>query len=89
MSVLACSYGGQPIELCAFDGKQARLVSVRALAPGQPLTLEVPLETGCTLELKSLGSVKRVDGRYDVRARAVTLPREVRARLLAHFVPTP
>ena len=87
MTALACSYAGQPIVLCAFDGKQARLMSERALAPGQPLTLQVPLETGCTLELKSLGSVKRADGGYDVRARAVTLPREVRTRLLAHFAP--
>jgi len=87
MSALACSYAGQSIELCEFDGKRALLVSVRALAPGQPITLEVPLETGCTLELKSLGSVKRTDGRYEVRARTVTLPRGVRTRLLAHFAP--
>lgn len=77
--------GEQPLELQHFDGKHFRLVSAVAFAPGQPLTVELTIALPRTLDLKSLGSVKRADGRFDVRARAATLTREVRAELLAAF----
>jgi hypothetical protein len=87
MKSLPCSLAGQPVELHAFDGKQARLLSTRALAPGQPLRLEIPVAPACTLDLKSLGSVKQPDGRFEVRVRALSMPREVRTQLLALFAP--
>ena len=74
---------GEFLELHSFDGKQFALVSTRAYAPGQPLNLTVELTPPCTLELKSLGSKKRDDERFDVRARAMTLAKGTRERILA------
>lgn len=85
MKTLAASLGEQPVTLCAFDGKQGRLLTTRALAPGQPLTLTVQEGALGTLDLKSLGSVRQPDGRFEVRVRAVSLPRALRERLVAHF----
>ncbi|HEY6879591.1 MAG TPA: hypothetical protein VI299_16305 [Polyangiales bacterium] len=72
------------IELVGFDGKHFRLRSPEAFAPGQPLTVTVTLASVHVLDLKSLGSVKRDDG-FDIRARALTLRKETRDALLAHF----
>jgi len=86
MSALPCLLDGEALELHAFDGKHFRLVSAVAKAPGQPLTGSAQLaDRSVTLDLKSLGSVRRADGRYDVRARAATLHRDARDALLAHF----
>jgi hypothetical protein len=73
------------LELVAFDGKHFRLVSPKAFAPGQPLPLTLDEPAALQLDLKSLGSVLRADGRYDVRARAATLRKEARALLLSFF----
>lgn len=75
------------IELCAYDGRQFRLRSTRAFAPGQPLALKVPhlSSSSIELELKSLGSVKQSDGRFEVRARPMTLSKQARDSLSAHF----
>ena len=84
---IACKLRGQsePLELCAYDGKLFTLQSLAAFAPGQPLTLHAQFHSDVTLELKSIGSVKLPDGRFQVRARATTLRKEAREALLAHF----
>lgn len=82
---LRCTFGEHALQLSAFDGKHFRLQSPVAFAPGQPLTLSVVLPAPLTVELKSTGSVRRSDGRFDVRARAATLRRETREALLAYF----
>jgi len=85
MSVRARARDGELLSLLDFDGKHFRLASGRAFAPGQPLTLEVELRGGLTLELKSLGSVRAEGGGFEVRARAATLSRAARDALCAHF----
>jgi len=76
---------GQPIELHGFDGKLFRFVCATSFAPGQPLVVEAQLASSQTLELKSIGSTKLPDGRFEVRARAATLARPAREALLAAF----
>jgi hypothetical protein len=73
------------IELCGYDGRHFRLLSSHPFAPGQPLTVTAPLSSSVDLELKSLGSVKQDDGRYEVRARPMTLSRHARTALEAYF----
>ena len=90
MSFLPCALqldgeAREPLELHAFDGKHFRLVGAHAKAPGQPLTVVAQLDPPLSLDLKSIGSVRRPDGRFDVRARAATLTRDARAALLAFF----
>ncbi|HVZ32160.1 MAG TPA: hypothetical protein VG963_07035 [Polyangiaceae bacterium] len=87
MKTLTCTLAGArpALELCDFDGKHFRFVSDEAFAPGQPLALTVALAAPLSLQLKSLGSTRRADGRYDVRARAATLRRDERTALLAFF----
>jgi hypothetical protein len=74
---------GDSLELTEFDGKHFALISSKAYAPGQPITLIVELVPTCTLDLKSLGSKKRADDRFDVRARAQTLAKGTRDRIVA------
>jgi hypothetical protein len=81
MSIPLRDRHGDTIELMSFDGKQFELVGPRAFAPGQPLVLEMSLGPGYRLELKSLGSKKRADGRFDIRARATTLAKGAREML--------
>jgi len=80
-----CRLRDQRLELVAFDGKLFKLRSLAAFAPGQPLTLEAQFNRSVTLELKSVGSVKRPDGSFEVRARAMTLHKDARAALFDHF----
>lgn len=81
MSILLRDRHGDSLELVAFDGKAFELVGPRAFAPGQPLVLEMSLGVGYRLELKSTGSKKRSDGRFDIRARATTLAKGARDAL--------
>lgn len=83
MTALRGRVRGYEVELLAFDGRLFTLVSASAFAPGQPLELE--LEDVPPLSLKSLGSIKRSDGKFDVRARATTLTRPARDALRARF----
>lgn len=71
-------------EAIAWSRDVLHLVLPRAFAPGAPIALTVELEGGA-LELtgKTLGSKRRDDGRFDVRARLIDLRREDRARLEA------
>jgi hypothetical protein len=85
VSIPAVERGGERLELVAYDGKLFTLTGARAFAPGNPLTLELALGIGHTLELKSIGSKKRPDGRFDVRARAATLTRGAREALAQAF----
>jgi len=84
-SMRAARCSADSIELCGYDGRHFRLVSSHPFAPGQPLTVTAPLSSSVDLELKSLGSVKLPDGRYEVRARPMTLSRQARGALEAHF----
>jgi hypothetical protein len=83
MTLRAHTSDGAKVELTSFDGKQFSLISTRAYAPGQPMPLTVELTPPLTLDLKSLGSKLREDQRFDVRARAQTLPKGTRDRLVA------
>jgi hypothetical protein len=83
MNLRARTRGGDRLWLVGFDGKHFQLLSERPFAPGQPLNLAVELGDGLTLELKSLGSVRRSDGTFLVRARAQTLSRGARDALSA------
>jgi hypothetical protein len=85
VSVQARTPSGETLSLVAFDGKHFRFVSPRAFAPGQPLNVRIDLAGGVFLELKSLGSVRRPAGDFEVRARATTLSRSAREALLSGF----
>lgn len=85
MSVAGRARSGEAVQLVDFDGKHFRLVSARPFAPGQPLAVELSLGEGLSLELKSLGSVRRAPEGFEVRARAATLSRFAREALSAHF----
>ena len=85
MTVVQGTCAGLPLELHGFDGKNLHLVSATAFAPGQRLSPTFTLDAPLALQLKRLGSVLRPDGRFDVRARAVTLRKEERARLATTF----
>jgi hypothetical protein len=76
---------GDTLSLCAYDGRELSLGSVRAFAPGQPLTLQVDVGAGFSLELKSVGSLKQADGSFVVRARHTTLSRHAREALARLF----
>jgi hypothetical protein len=85
VSFAARTSSGEALSLVAFDGRHFRFVSPRAFAPGQPLNVVVELASEYSLELKSLGSARREDGTFEVRARATTLSRSAREALLAGF----
>ncbi len=82
---LSAKLGSDVLTVTAFDGKQVALVSPRPFAPGYRLALDVAFQTPALLELKTLGSKKRADGAFDVRARPMTLRKDVREKLFAHF----
>ena len=85
MSLRARARTGETLRLVDFDGKHFRLLSERAFAPGQPLVVELELGGGLSLEFKSIGSVRRAEGTFEVRARASCLSRPAREALDAHF----
>ena len=82
---LSCALqSGDVLTLETFDGKLLVFSSPRAQAPGTPLRVRVD-QNGAGLELKSIGSRKRDDGMFELRARITTMPSEVRSFLCAHF----
>jgi hypothetical protein len=81
MSTRARGASGEVFDLTHYDGREFKLLSARALAPGERLALQLDIGVGFTLELKSVGSVKQEDGRYLVRARATTLSKHARDAL--------
>ncbi len=84
MSLVCKLQNGDPVTLETFDGKLLTFGSPKAQAPGTPMRARVELN-GSTLELKSIGSRKRDDGSFELRARITTMPKEVRDALNAHF----
>jgi hypothetical protein len=84
MSLTCTLPNGDSLTLELFDGKLLVFESPRAHAPGTPLRVRVD-KNGSTLELKSIGSRKRTDGRFELKARITTMPKPVRDALNAHF----
>ena len=85
LSARRLDHDGEVVHVCDFDGRYFVLLSARALAPGQPLPLQLELDGERSLQLKSLGSKRQPDGSFQVKARASTLSREVREALLRRF----
>lgn len=83
---LPARLGKEALTLTGFDGKHLTLHSLRAFAPGYPLSVTVDFATPATVELKAIGSKKRPDGSFEVRARPLTLRKDVREKLAAHFM---
>ena len=69
----------------SLEGEERILLTAnRAFAPGTPMELTMKLDSGpLLLQAKSLGSKRRHDGLFDVRARLVTLRRADRDLLRA------
>jgi hypothetical protein len=76
---------GERLGLAAYDGRELLLTSVRAFAPGQPISLQIDVGIGVSLDLKSVGSVKQPDGSFRVRTRHTTLSRHAREALVRLF----
>lgn len=84
MSLSCRNQHGEVMTFESFDGKLLVFESPRAFAPGNPLKVRVETPS-LTLELKSIGSRKRAEGVFEVRARVMTMPKEVRDALNGHF----
>lgn len=73
-------------ELVHFAGEVVLFVSERAFAPGKPLDVHAAFNDGeAPFKLKVIGSRRREDGRFDVRARVINLTKDVRDRLQRAF----
>ncbi len=85
MSVIVRLEGSdEPAEALELDDLVLSLVSPRAYAPGAPFTFTLELREGpLSLRAKTIGSKRREDGRFDVRARLMDLRRVDRERLAA------
>lgn len=71
-----------------IEGEILRLVANAPFAPGQPLSFTLSLPEGTiALQGKSLGSKRRPDDQFELRARLVSLRRADRERLQALFTP--
>jgi hypothetical protein len=78
----------EELVLARYDGKHFTFASPRAFAPGQPMAAQLTLAAGAPevrVDLKAIGSVKRADGGFEVRARGTTLTRAARSALAAAF----
>lgn len=70
-----------------LDREVLAMVLDCAFAPGAPLSIRTRSEPPLSLDAKTIGSKRRPDGSFDVRARLVNVSRELRAqlqRLAAH-----
>lgn len=73
-------------ELVHFAGEVTQFVSEKAFAPGKPLDVHAAFSEGeVPFKLKVIGSRRRDDGRFDVRARVVNLTKDLRERLQRAF----
>lgn len=73
-------------DLVHFAGDVVLFVSERAFAPGKPLNVHAAFpESEVPFQLKVVGSRRREDSRFDVRARIVNLSRDLRERLQRTF----
>lgn len=75
--------GEHDVELARVDGERAFFACPIAFAPGKPVVLALSVEPPLSLQLKTVGSKRREDGRFDVQGRIVMLRREERAQLAA------
>ncbi|MBX3274149.1 MAG: hypothetical protein KF729_28035 [Sandaracinaceae bacterium] len=80
---VAVSVPGGGGEALAFDGEEVLACALdRAFAPGAPIELALSAgEAALALRGKAIGSKRRLDGRFDVRVRLVSLRREDREAL--------
>ncbi len=77
---------GEQGEAVRLDGEIIHLVLPRAFAPGAPFRSTVRLaEVAVELDGRCIGSKRRDDGRFDVRARLVSLRRGDRECLSARL----
>lgn len=83
MTLKAETEAGATVEVAAFDGNFSTFHSPRAYVPGQPVTLEVALETPCRVEGRTIGSRRIAEGVFEIRIRLVSLTRDTRERMLA------
>jgi hypothetical protein len=75
---------GERGEALKLEGEVLHVVLPRAFAPGAPFRMRVLLADGpVDVDGKTIGSKRREDGRFDVRARLVSLRRTDRERLAA------
>lgn len=86
MSVAIELTSGERGDAVRLEGEVLQVVVPKAFAPGAPMTLRVLLEDGVVdLSAKTIGSKRRDEGLFDVRARLVNLRRSDRERLLARL----
>lgn len=66
-----------------YDGTRLSFIAPKAFPPGQPLQLTLLAEgrEPLALSVRSLGSKRRADQRFDVQARLVSLARSAREAL--------
>lgn len=73
-------------ELVHFASEVTQFVSDKSFAPGKPLEVKAMFgDVEVAFALKVIGSRRREDGRFDVRARVVNLTRDLRERLQKAF----
>ena len=81
---------GDDAELVSIDGETVALISPRAYAPGAPIEMTARADdSDILLRGKSLGSKRRPDDRFDIRARMINLTRDHRALLVTLLAPLP
>jgi hypothetical protein len=70
--------GGPEVTLTAIEAERVSFACARPFAPGEPLVLRLESRR---FDAKAIGSKRREDGAFDVRARLVNLRRDDRAWL--------
>lgn len=73
--------GPHDAELERVEGERAFLACAAPLAPGQPAVLVLATEPALSIQLKTVGSKRRDDGRFSVEGRIVMLRRHEREQL--------
>jgi hypothetical protein len=82
--VSAACIEGATGEALAFAGEVVDLALPRAFAPGTPVRGTITIDgVNVSIDGRVIQSKRRGDGRFDVRARLVSLPRVDRLRLQA------
>lgn len=73
-------------ELVHFAAEVVLFTSDRAFAPGKPLDVHATFgDAEIPFKLKVIGSRRREDTRFDIRARVINLTRDLRERLQRAF----
>ena len=79
------SADGEAATLATYEGQFVTLLMARAYAPGQPLSFEVTLDETFSIPMKCSNSRRQPDGRFEVRARILSIKKTERAQLEAAF----